>query len=444
MDTNKLLREAGINDPKTFRLAADMAKQGYSQEDILKKLSASAVRKIPNNKSPLPYVKFGEVGLDIPYNVIEQMDQVMRLPPAIKGALMPDAHLGYAMPIGGVVGMLNTVSPSFVGYDIACRMTVSFLDLGVADFFTGNTKSALFDDMLAVSRFGVGSKFDEPHDHELMFDPLWRELPHLRDLLPLARKQLGSSGGGNHFFDLLIGEVTAETNWLPFDVGDMFVAIMTHSGSRGTGHKMAQYYQKLAAKQTKASFSGIPKGYEFLRMDTDAGREYWNVMQLMGSYAQASHHIIHDSFLQRAGIVSLGRMENHHNFAWFENGLYVHRKGATPAALGQLGIIPGSSGTASFLVEGLGNEDSLNSSSHGAGRLFSRREAKERFDEQAFLDDWTESGRLYDNIAPDETAQSYKDIERVIALQEGVLVRVVARMMPEMVIMGGNTPRKKE
>ncbi|MCK4819725.1 RtcB family protein [bacterium] len=436
MDTNKLLRSAGINDPAAFKFAVELARQGHSDKEILEKTreSFNIVQKIKVNNEPLPYAKFGEIGVDIPYNALEQIDQVMRLPLALRGALMPDAHYGYAMPIGGVVGLLNAVSPSFVGYDIACRMMVSFLDISPVEFM--GAKFGLFEDMKEVTRFGLGVKFDPPHQHEVMDDPLWDELPHLKNLKSLAASQLGTSGGGNHFFDLLIGQAVAPNSWIPS--GKLqFVAIMSHSGSRGVGHKMATYYQKLAKDQTQGLFTGVPKGYEWLRFDSDAGREYWNVMQLMGRYAQANHQLIHDSFLEKTGIGSLGRIENHHNFAWLEDRMVVHRKGATPAAAGQIGIIPGSSGTASFLVEGLGNADSLNSSSHGAGRPFSRTEAKKRHDEEAFMKHWKESGVLYDRITEDETYQAYKDIERVISIQDGVLVRVVARMMPEIVIMGG-------
>jgi len=407
MDTNKLLRDAGINDPAAFQYAAELARQGQTEKEVLKdtiRVFPSAAKIMVNNK-PLPYAKFGEVGTDIPFNAIDQMNEVMRIPPALKGALMPDAHKGYAMPIGGVVGMLNAVSPSFVGYDIACRMTVSFLDISPEEFMKAKLGftpgGGLFEDMQAVSSFGIGSHFEKPHDHEVMHDPLWNQLPHLKALKDKAQNQLGSSGGGNHFF------------------------------------KLATYYQKLAEKEIQAQFRGIKKGYEWLNMEHDTGREYWKIMQLMGRYAQACHHIIHDSFIKRTGISGHGRMENHHNFAWVENGMYVHRKGATPAAQKQSGIIPGTSGTTSFLVEGLGNEESLNSSSHGAGRPFSRTEAKRRHDDEAFKKHWTETGVLYDSVGNDETYQAYKDIERVIKVQEGSLIKVIARMKPEIVLMGG-------
>ena len=439
MDTNKLLREAGIKDPAAFRYAVELARQGKTYEEILSDVKAEfAVEdRVDIGSKSGPFSVFGDIGRDIPFNAVDQMKEVMRIPPALKGALLPDAHQGYAMPIGGVVGLHEAISPSFVGYDIACRMTTSFLDIGVENF--KENKLNLFEDMKAVSRFGLGAKFDKPHDHEVMSDPLWKEIIQLKNLKPLAQEQLGSSGGGNHFFDALIGEVVAPADWLPFEVGEQFVAIMTHSGSRGIGHKMATYYQKLATDQTVAKFRGVPKGYEWLDINTEAGEEYWMVMNLMGRYAQANHHLIHDSFIARTNIPSLGRIENHHNFAWLEDDMVVHRKGATPAAKGQIGIIPGSSGTASFLVEGLGNPESLNSSSHGAGRPFSRSEAKRRHDEESFRKHWTETGTLYDNVSADETYQAYKDIERVIAIQDGSLVRVVARMFPEIVVMGGRS-----
>jgi tRNA-splicing ligase RtcB len=269
-----------------------------------------------------------------------------------------------------------------------------------------------------------------------MDDPLWRELPHLKPMHSLAGQQLGSSGGGNHFFDALVGEVIEPTNWLPLRPGQEFVALMTHSGSRGAGHKLATHYAGLAERETAAVARGIPKGYEWLSTLSEAGQEYLAVMELMGRYAQANHHLIHDHFLRRTGLTGLARYENHHNFAWVEGSQVVHRKGATPAALGQVGIIPGSSGTASYLVEGLGNPASLNSSSHGAGRPYSRSEAKRRHD-PVFVAEWMKAQDILTfGLAPDEALTAYKDIERVMALQQE-LVRPVARMLPKVVIMGG-------
>jgi tRNA-splicing ligase RtcB len=353
--------------------------------------------------------------------------------------MMPDAHVGYGMPIGGVAALDHAVSPGFVGYDIACRMTLTILDMSPDEFMAHREQIA--GDMRAVSSFGKGAGFSgkERRTHPVMDDPLWKELPHMKKLRPLAWQQLGSSGGGNHFFDAVIGEVVDKADWLPLEVGEPFVAIITHSGSRGTGYKLAKHYVKLAKQETQRIAKGVPSGYEWLDTTADAGREYLAVMGLMGRYAQANHHLIHQHFLKRARVGMLARYENHHNYAWVQpDGKIIHRKGATPAEKGVAAIIPGTSGTPSYLVEGLGNKESLESSSHGAGRPFSRTEAKRRHDE-AFVREWMkEQDILTFGLAPDESFMAYKDIDHVMALQTD-LVRTVARMWPKVVIMGGRS-----
>ena len=386
-----------------------------------------------------PIAYFGKAGVDFDPQVFEQIEKAASLPVAVKAAVMPDGHPGYALPIGGVIALQDAVSPSFVGYDIACRMTLTLLDLSPQDFMAQRRDIAA--DLRSVSSFGVGAGFKGKNrrQHPVMEDPLWEELPQLRALRATAGDQLGSSGGGNHFLDALVGEVLAEADWMPFKVGEKFVAIMTHSGSRGAGNQLARTYQKLAQQETSAIARGIPGGYEWLPLHSAGGQEYWQVMQLMGRYAQANHHLIHDLFLQRSGIRQVARFENHHNFAFLEEGLVIHRKGATPAEKGRVGIIPGSSGSASYLVEGLGNPDSLNSSSHGAGRPRSRTAARAQFDGEAFRRHMAKNDILNFGVAPDETFMAYKDIEHVMAWQEGSLVRSIARMFPAVVIMGEHT-----
>jgi tRNA-splicing ligase RtcB len=457
IDTNKLLRDAGLTEPAMFRRAVELAAQGKNKKEILHTIREDydfmVDPRVKWQGKSRHYETFGEVEpddpeeeevaveWDIPRNAIKQMNKVMSIPPAEDGALMPDAHKGYGMPIGGVVGLDNAVSPSFVGYDIACRMTVSLLDLTPEELISKQTDMAYH--MKQVSSFGLGSMFEVPREHPVMSNPLWEVLPNLKALKSKAHEQLGSSGGGNHFFDALIGEVLVEVPWLvgqdgaPLEVGDMFTAIMTHSGSRGTGYKTATHYLKLAVKETRQKYTGIEKGYEWLSMDSEAGKEYWAAMTLMGQYAQACHDRIHYHFAASSGIVPYQRYENHHNFAWKEDGLIIHRKGATPARVGEIGIIPGTSATHSFLVEGLGNPLSLNSSSHGAGRPFSRTEAKRQHDEEAYREQLDPS-ILMIGVAQDETFMAYKDINRVIAVQDGILVKVVAKMFPQIVIMGGN------
>lgn len=452
MNSHKTLVSSGYAHRPDYMTIAKYAakllkKQTLSEDEFLsaiKKRFGKPPQKSNLHSEPLPYALYGQPidnqgKGDIDRGALDQMDKVMSLPVAKSGALMPDAHVGYAMPIGGVAALENAVSPSFVGYDIACRVTLSVLDISPKDFVKHRKNIARA--MRAVSSFGIGSGFQNKNrrDHPVMGDPLWKELPHVKKLHTKAWNQLGSSGGGNHFFDALICQVLEKVDWLPLKSGDDFVAIMTHSGSRGTGHKLATHYVKLAVQETKRMANSIPKGYEWLDTTTDSGREYLKVMHLMGDYAQANHHLIHEHFLKQSGLSSLGQFENHHNFAWEQpDGAIIHRKGATPAAMGQVGLIPGTSGTASYLVEGLGNTDSLNSSAHGAGRPFSRTEAKRRHDE-TYVSNWMkQQDVIHFGMEKDETLMAYKDIERVMALQKD-LVKPVARMFPKIVIMGGRS-----
>ncbi len=393
--------------------------------------------KLTPRDKPVPIAYFGEPGTDLDEHVYRQIETAARLPVAVRAAVMPDGHSGFALPIGGVIGLENAVSPSFVGYDIACRVMLSVLDLPPAEFMQQRLKLA--NDMRAVTSFGLGSGFkgSQRRDHPVMDESLWQAIPVLRGHRSQAHEQLGSSGGGNHFFDALVGEVLHEADWMPFKQGERFVCLMTHSGSRGVGNKLAHHFVDVARRETSLIAAGIPKGYEWLPLDREAGQEYWQVMELMGRYAQANHALIHDHFLRRSGLTPLVRYENHHNFAFREQGMIIHRKGATPAYPGQTGLIPGTSGTPSYLVEGLGDPDALWSSSHGAGRPRSRTEAKSRHDEHAYQSHMRYHDILSFGVAPDETYMAYKDIQRVIDLQEGRLVRVIARLTPSVVIMGG-------
>lgn len=247
------------------------------------------------------------------------------------------------------------------------------------------------------------------------------------------------------FFNFMIGTVLESRliNGKAFKEGEKFVAIMTHSGSRGIGHKSAKHYHNLAVdfikskSQNDSFYQGIPKGYEFLPLETEQGEEYWKVMQLMGEYAGANHNLIHDHFMKELGCRAIARLENHHNFAWEKDGIYIHRKGATPAGHGEIGIIPGSMGTKSYIVEGRGNPDSIGSSSHGAGRLSSRTQAKKNIDRDAFHKLITEKDIVTVGIAADETNQAYKDIERVISLQvKDKVILPIAHLEPKIVMMG--------
>lgn len=377
-----------------------------------------------------PFYIFGKDIVDP--NAIKQMETALTLPNVYGGAIMPDGHLGYALPIGGVVAMKGVISPHFIGFDISCMMKMSVLDIDPKEFL--ERKEELSVILNEVTSFGIGANFaDGKREHPVMDDPRWNNITSLRKLKAKAQSQLGSSGGGNHFADLMIGEYMDNKK---------FVCILTHSGSRGTGHKIATYYSKLAKDYTDVHATGIPNGYEWLPLSSEAGQEYWEVMGVMGDYASANHELIHKHFASRSKIDILKSIENKHNFAWkedhFGENLIVHRKGATPASKGKMGLIPASMATPSKLVIGLGLDESFESSSHGAGRYTSRTKAKENFNEVEHNEVVKNKDIITIGVNADESYQAYKNIDDVMSKQEDKLVKTVANLYPKVVIMGGN------
>ena len=386
----------------------------------------ASVLHMRENAAPLTV--FGEDLIET--GAFQQMYQVLRLPVAVRGSLMPDAHQGYAMPIGGVAVLHDAVSPSFVGYDISCMMYMTIYNITHESLL--QNRDELANALRGVTSFGKGAATPagQGHiDHAVMEDPRWESTKILKQLKPLAQRQVGSSGGGNHFADLM------EVTWRD---GRQETALLTHSGSRGAGHKLATHYVEVAKRETARIAKGIPAGYEWLDIRSEAGLEYMEAMQLMGRYALANHEAIHASFAEAIGVNVEYALWNRHNYAWQENDGVVHRKGATPAGKGQQGIIPGSSGTPSYVVRGKGNAASINSSSHGAGRPFSRTEAKRRHDE-AFVQQWMADADVQAiGLSPDETFMAYKDIDAVMDAQAD-LVEVTATLVPRVVIMGGQS-----
>lgn len=419
MNTHKLLSKFW-NEPNYGEIAqnvAEFAKHNTPEEVELYIAALPFEPKLTMLAQPKPFTIFG--GGLIEDSAIEQMEKVMSIPVAIRGALMPDAHLGYAMPIGGVVELNNAISPSFVGYDISCMVQLSVFDMTHEHFMKYREEYARI--LQKVTRFGRDTFKEGERTHDVMNDSRWEETQILRNLKGLAQQQLGTSGGGNHFADLLL---------LPNDK----IGLLTHSGSRGAGHKFATHF----VKYTDSIASGIPAGYEWLSLDTDEGQEYLQGINLLGDYAQANHNLIHDWFAWEAETVSITTVNSKHNFAWVgENGIVTHRKGATPAEDGQLGLIPGSSGTPSYVVLGLGNPDSLCSSSHGAGRVGSRKQAIEHHDKPEFDEHMIQEDILHFGLSPDETYQAYKPISAVMNAQREN-VTVICKMYPKVVLMSGN------
>ncbi|VAW35067.1 RNA-2',3'-PO4:RNA-5'-OH ligase, partial [hydrothermal vent metagenome] len=249
-----------------------------------------------------------------------------------------------------------------------------------------------------------------------------------------AWTQLGTSGSGNHFVEFGVLAILNDDLGLP--QGE-YLALLSHSGSRGAGATVADFYSKLAMKQHPE----LPKELRhlaWLDLDSDAGREYWAAMQLMGNYAAANHACIHRHVTKALGAKVLLDVENHHNFAWKEvhdgQTVIVHRKGATPAGEGVFGIIPGSMGTPGFVVRGKGNDASLNSAAHGAGRRMSRRQANKSFTWSAVNKYLREQGVTLLSAGLDEVPMVYKDIHEVMAAQAD-LVTSMARFEPKLVKM---------
>jgi len=375
-----------------------------------------------------PYTVFGK---DLDPAAIAQMEDAVSLPVAVKGALMPDAHMGYGLPIGGVLAVRDAVIPYAVGVDIACRMKLSVLSLPFRHYETHprDFRKALENQ----TRFGVGEEFSRPGQHPVI-DEDWNISPLVASLKDLAHKQLGTSGSGNHFAEF--GRLILTRDDLGLKAGE-YLAFLTHSGSRGSGARIAEHYSNLA-KRLHPELGKPLNNLAWLDMQKGDGMEYVKAMELMGRYASANHEIIHDAVLDFLRETALVTIENHHNFAWREKiGLrevMVHRKGATPAGKGVLGIIPGSMADPGFIVRGLGNENALSSAAHGAGRRMSRNAAIKQFDFKDLQDIMGKKHITLISAGLDEIPMAYKNIEDVMDQQKG-LVEIVAKFEPKLVKM---------
>jgi tRNA-splicing ligase RtcB len=378
--------------------------------------------------TPAEVAVWGE-GLDA--NAVGQMNRAATLPVAVRGALMPDAHLGYGLPIGGVLAVKDAVIPYAVGVDIACRMRLSIYDLP-GDRLEGlreKLKHALQDE----TRFGIGAEFKSPNEHDVLDDD-WTVSPVTQRFQDKARKQLGTSGSGNHFVEFGTIELPADDLGLP---AGRYLALLSHSGSRGTGASVCDHYSRLAME----AHPELPKPLKhlaWLDLSSEAGQEYWEAMNLMGRYASANHEIIHKRVAKAAGLKVAAHVENHHNFAWKETHdgqeVIVHRKGATPAGEGVLGVIPGSMATPGYVVRGRGEGRSLESASHGAGRVMSRTAARKTFRWNHIKEQLEQAKVEVLSAGLDEVPGVYKDINEVMAAQND-LVDVVARFNPRIVKM---------
>lgn len=403
---------------------------------VAEKAKQNGQTTIRMNDSCCPTQIFGQEMIE--RGALDQIYEAAKLPISVRAAIMPDGHSGIGICIGGVLATDNAIIPTCVGVDIGCRMKMSVFDVD-GKRATG-MRDRLGNILQACTIFGIGENDGFRASHPVLDDerfgiPVIKK-NHWRDL---AIRQLGSQGGGNHFceFGILQMAGSEETK----------LAVLSHSGSRGMGNKIGRFYIDLAVEKTHLQHNA--KMLAWLMLDDEDGQEYFQAMSLAGEYAKACHDITHSRIQKELGASVTTVFENFHNFAWKEKvdgrDLVVHRKGATPAGAGVVGIIPGSMTTKTYIVRGKGNPLSISSSSHGAGRLMSRSAAKERFTMSAMRKNIEDAGVTLIGGSLDECSMAYKDIDAVLRAQED-LVEAIGTFQPVVVRMSGEVvkPWEKE
>ena len=389
------------------------------------------LREIALTESQLDFKTYGAEYIEP--GAVFQMETAMSLPITIAGALMPDAHQGYGLPIGGVLATENAVIPFGVGVDIGCRMCLTLYDLPT--HLLEKDKSRFKHLLNDNTRFGAGKGFEKPWDDAIFERREFKEIPVVKSLKQKAVEQIGSSGSGNHFVEFGLATLTDPQNELGLPTGQ-YLAVLSHSGSRGLGATIANHYTRLAMQLKK--LPSHARHLAWLGLDTEEGQEYWQAMNLAGDYASACHHQIHKRLGLALGEKPLAIIENHHNFAWKEKldgrEVIVHRKGATPAGKGVLGIIPGSMASPGFIVRGKGVQEAVYSASHGAGRIMSRRQAVDTLSPKEVKAMLAEHGVELIGGGIDEAPMAYKDIHHVMKSQEE-LVEVLGTFTPKIVRM---------
>ena len=389
---------------------------------------------------------------------IEQFESAMEQDFVVSGALMPDAHTGYSLPIGAVVATDGVVLPAWVGYDIGCGMCALKLDGIDHDDVKENSK-VIFD--LIYKNVPVGFNVNQ-HPVDYSLDELTEKGKEIAELKKHGRA-LGSLGGGNHFIE--VGHDENDNVW-----------VVIHSGSRGVGHGMAAHYMTVASsdpKKIEEEFDAThddllkhnPENYDRIKanyvakkvgklrpkeghygfnVDSQKGKDYiqdlnWcldfalaNRKEMMKRVVNSITEALDISCYELDFSELINRNRNH---AVERDGLWIHRKGATHAEDGMLGVIPGNMRDGSFIVKGKGNPESLYSSSHGAGRVMGRKEAKQKLDVNDFKNTMIGIQALVEEKTLDESPFAYKDIFEVMRLQES-LVDVIAHVRPIINVKG--------
>jgi tRNA-splicing ligase RtcB len=398
------------------------------------------------DKQHVPIKIWRKDSSEVEEGCMEQIINASNLPFAFRHlALMADCHQGFGAPIGGVLASKGYICPFFVGVDIGCGMGYIQTNIPVKSFETATTKDGqnlIWAMLSTITRsIPVGFSHHKVPQEDWLSDP-GSVLTIVGQEYESSLMQLGTLGGGNHFIDLQIDQYG-------------YLAIMLHSGSRNLGKKVCDHYNKIAQDLNERYHSKIPSEWKlaYLPIDSDEGEDYRIEMNLCLQFAQVNRKLM----MERAKNVVLNMLEKyagikgveitqeiniHHNYAAMEHhfgeNVLVHRKGATKAALGQLGIIPGSMGTESYIVRGLGNPESFESCSHGAGRAMGRKAATAKYTAQQVIEDMKKRN-IYvlkankEDIA-EECPMAYKDINQVIT-QQSDLVEVVNILKPIGVII---------
>lgn len=368
-------------------------------------------------KTDKPYKIFAE---HIEQSARDQFESAMQQSFTIRGALMPDAHVGYSLPIGGVVATDGVVLPAWVGYDVGCGMCALPTTFS-ANKIRGLSKK-IFADLYRAIPVGFNHNTRNTKWNE---EPLHPRSDVLQTIFEKnGLKQLGSLGGGNHFIEI---GTTKKTNQ---------VWIIIHSGSRGIGHAVATHYMRFASGSKKAR-----EGHFALNVKTKGGKNYIKDMNFCLAFAlenrlEMMRRIINVLQNRTDGTADWTQLINrNHNHAVLKDGMWIHRKGATHAEAGMMGVIPGNMRDGSFIVRGKGNPDSLWSSSHGAGRVLGRKEAKRTLDMKKFSRAMNGITAKVTPATLDESPFAYKNIFRVMKEQSD-LVETIAHVQPIINIKG--------
>ena len=416
----------------------------YLEDAVLGKVADQLVEKPKKaggqtyslNEQPIEYKTWGTENIE--ESAVKQMDIAARLPISVSAALMSDSHQGYGIPIGGVLATTDKVICYAIGVDIACSLYMSIFDINESEL--SSRHDFYKRELIANTLFGTGACFKNAYDHPINDRKEFNELPIPKQMKDRAIGQTSTSGGGNHFVEFGVVDIHSEFNGVK---PGKYLALLSHSGSRGLGATIAGHYTKIAKEKTI-----LPKeaaNLAWLDLNSEEGMEYWLSMNFAGDYAAACHEIIHEKIARAIKAEPLLFVGNRHNFAWKEmvdgNELIVHRKGATPAGKGVLGIIPGSMTAPGYIVMGKGNVASLNSASHGAGRAMSRTAATNSISGHDMRKMLADNGVTLIGGGIDEAPQAYKDIDKVMEAQQD-LVEVLGKFYPKIVRMNEGEERR--